>query len=138
MSDGLAEGIYATLKADAGVLVALGPQEASQYAIYPVRAPNGALFPNVVFFQVTSSNNEPHTGPSPMDDTWMQFSCYGSTYEEARNLRRAVRAAMEGKTLAGGEVPVDFTERDQYVNEIDAFHCILECHVLHDALAGAT
>jgi hypothetical protein len=134
----LAENLFAKVSADAGVQAALGVSLAADVAFYPVRMPPGRALPAMVWFKVASSNNEPHSGVSPIDDSWLQISCYGTTYKQARDLRRAVRVALEAQTLASGEVMVDFTERDQFVDDTDAYHCILECHVLHDALAAVT
>jgi Protein of unknown function (DUF3168) len=141
----LAENIFSKLKTDAGVIEALGSLvDPENVPIYPVQAPSKAPLPMVVWMQVSSSNNETQSEASELDSTWLQFSCFsdefgdGGGYKQARNLRRAVRKALENQRLDDGEVMVDFTERDLFEKPLDAWHCVLECHVLHNALAGAT
>lgn len=134
----LAENLNTRLREDTPVRVALGSPTGDTMPIHPGRAPDGATLPLVVWLQVASTNNESHGEASQMDDTLLQLSCYAATYAEARDLRRAVRNALENKPLDGGERLVDFTERDLFEPLIDAFHCVLECHALHDALAGAS
>jgi hypothetical protein len=132
----LGENIYAKLSVDGGVLAACGLTAPTLAPVYPVKAPAGDFaLPVVVWLIVVSIPDATQNEPAGIDSTVLQFSCYGKTYDEARTLRKAVRAALDGQTLAGGEKCTITAERDLFESQIDAHHCVLEVHLMRDALA---
>lgn len=125
----LAEAIFAKLSADSAVAAIVGTR------IYANRAEQAAQFPYVVFTMVSSIPDQTHGEASELDSTLVQFSCYASTYHAARDLRQAVRAALENQTLSDGIKPIIDISRDQYEEAASVHHLIVDVSFWNDPAA---
>lgn len=86
-------------------------------AVYPVRIPQGADAPYVIFQNIGSDPGVTHNEPAGATEHLFQFACFASTYEEAVALRDAVVAALDGQALETGDNPTLEDSRD---GELDA------------------
>ena len=130
----LADEIQTTLATNTGVLAAFGITSGSA-PIYPVRPPAAAQFPFVVWNIVSSNPEEIHVGPAGLDSTLFQFATLAQDFTTGNAIRKAIRAALDGQKLSGGEPVTIIGERDLTQPTIDAYNLILEAHVMRDALA---
>ena len=125
----LAESIYAKLIADTPVLAPLGQSIGASIRIYPAQAPATPTVPYVVFQVISTDPTAAHNGPGTLDLTSVQFSIVAATYLAARDLRKAIRAALDAVTLAGGEKTVECTERDGFSDSVDQHVLLLEASI---------
>jgi hypothetical protein len=94
----IVESLQAALAADAGCQVLLGtPATRSDRTngIFPVQAPDAVPMPYLVLSQVSG---EPQTiafeGTNALQQNRWRFSCYGSTYKNAKTLAKSVKFAL--------------------------------------------
>lgn len=128
----LAESIFSVLSIDAGVQSALGVATAP-FPIYPNRAPDGQGVPFVVFQLVAGVVDATQNDSGQFEDALYQFSVFATSYLQARDIRKAIFAALAAVTqLPDGSKLTLETQRDLYEAESDAHHCILEVRFLHD------
>lgn len=102
----LAESIAAYLAADTNVKAQLGnPRADGTTGIWPVTAPDEPLVPWIVFQQISGSPlQESYQGTGRLKTSRWRFSCYGSSYKQAKQLAQAVIDAvlgMDGALPAG-------------------------------------
>lgn len=74
--------------------------------IYPVRAPQDALRPHVVWLRVGVQRQQMYCGVNAVVYGEYQFSCYAPTEEQATELHVAIRNAMQDFAGMMGDVAV--------------------------------
>lgn len=104
--------------------------------IYPVLAPATAALPFVTWRRVAIRRQQTLGGPSGMPVTSVEYSIFGTTYEQAREVADAMRSVLDGYggtanntevkqtsleqesddfvTLGGAELPPAFQITQQY------------------------
>src|SRR5262245_21952559 len=63
--------------------------------IYPIRAPQGAPRPHVVWLRQSVTRQQLYCGADDVVLGEYQFSCYGITAEQSNDVHAAVKAAMQ-------------------------------------------
>lgn len=87
------KGIYSILTdPDAGALV----RAIASTRSYPVLAPQGAAYPNVVFRRKATDRQYTLDGNSALPTAYIDIIANALTYSEARDLGTAIKAAMDG------------------------------------------
>ena len=131
----LADDIFAKVSLNAGVAAVLGA--GSTCKVYPTIAPPLSVAPYVVWKVIASDPQTTHDQePAGLDDVLIQFSIIGRSALEARAVRRALRYAIDGATLANGQPTIIESEHDQFDQAVDLYHAILEVRTFADALAS--
>ena len=64
--------------------------------IYPVLAPASAAVPFVTWRRAGVQREQTLSGPAGMPRVTVEYSLYGSTYEQARELADAMRLVLDG------------------------------------------
>ena len=93
----LVEGLQTALANDAGLQSFIGtPSTRSDKTtgIFPLVAPEQVPMPYVVMQQVSGSPVSSMEGTNRLTLTRWRFSCYGTTYKQAKQLARALKMAM--------------------------------------------
>lgn len=80
---------YEHLRVVSGVSSLIGDR------IYPLRAPQGALRPFLVWHRQSVDRQQLYCGTDPAVLAEYLFSCYGITYQQAEDVHEAVRNAMQ-------------------------------------------
>ena len=125
----------ATLKellADSGVTNLIGER------LYYVKAPQDVTKPYVVFFKASGPREYSHNGASALARPRFQFSCFATTYYQAKQIAEAIRAAIEAfsGTMGGaGGVEVGscfcINESDMYEEDTRLFHVAVDYLIYH-------
>jgi len=103
--------LYAFLAADAGVIAQVADR------IFPMRAPEGATLPLLVYHKVSDPSIHTKDGDMALSHPRFQITAWGSKYGDAEAAIKAVRLALQayaGPTFQGipvSEIIVD-TEMD--------------------------
>ena len=94
----LSEGIQAYVTADSGVKAQLGTKSSradSTDGMFPTLAPSSCSMPYIVFQQVGGSPlEEMFEGTGRLQSSRWRFSCYGTTYKQAKTLSKFLNLAM--------------------------------------------
>lgn len=80
--------LFSTLKQGAELAQLVGDK------IYALRIPNGTYLPCVTFQRVSGMPANTLQGHSGLEEINLQVDAWGRTYEEAKHVAKAVRAAM--------------------------------------------
>ena len=59
-------------------------------------APQGIVRPYAILDEIGSNNDHTMEGPDKLNESRVQFSAYADTYAEAVQIKRAVKAALDG------------------------------------------
>lgn len=86
--------------------------------IYPVLAPASAPLPLVTWRRTAIQREQTLGGPMGMPRVTVEFSIYGTTYENAREIADAMRAVLDGYGGVSGTTQVNQTSLE---NETDDF-----------------
>ena len=71
--------------------------------IYPLVMPTQPTFPCIVYQVVASTRTYSHSGFSHLFQPRIQFSCWATTYAEAKDVASKLKAALEGfRGISGG------------------------------------
>jgi len=96
----LVEGIQAVMAADTGLQSILGtPTTRSDKStgLFPTQAPDEVPEPWIVYSQVSGSPlQEAYAGTGRLFTSRWRLSCYGSSYKQAKQLARALKACLVG------------------------------------------
>lgn len=94
----LVEGLQAALAANAAVQAQLGTPAArtdSTNGLFPILAPEEVPVPYVVYQQVSQEPlQESYAGTGALQSSRWRFSCYGSTYKQAKQTAKVIRLAL--------------------------------------------
>ena len=96
----LDEAIFTALSSATAVTTICGDRS------YPVQAQQGVALPMTVWQTISAVQVNTHDKLAELEDVLVQFSCYGATYTEAHDLRKAVRLTLEGNALGNGAVGI--------------------------------
>ena len=86
--------------------------------IYPVLAPASAALPLVTWRRSGIQREQTLGGPMGMPRVTVEYSIYGTTYENAREIADAMRSVLDGYGGAEGTTQVNQTSLE---NESDDF-----------------
>jgi hypothetical protein len=107
--------------------------------LYYVRAPQDVTKPYVVFFKVSGPREYSHDGASELANPRFQFSCFATTYYEAKQIVTAIRTVLEGfDGMMGGDGGVSVggcfcvNETDIYEDDTDLFHVAVDYLIWHE------
>jgi hypothetical protein len=109
----LVEGLQTYLAADAAMQVQLGTPSSRKdksTGIFPVQAPDEVPAPWVVMTQVSGNPLQTSTqGTGRLQTNRWRFTCYGSTYKQAKTLARKLFLAMKDMSgdIAGASVRIE-------------------------------
>jgi len=126
------QAIKKELMAASGVTDLIGER------LYYVRAPQDVTKPYVVFFKVSGSREYSHDGASELANPRFQFSCFATTYYEAKQTVNAIRVAIEAFSgTMGGDGGVEvgscfcINESDIYEEDTRLFHVAVDYLIYH-------
>lgn len=92
----LDEAIFTALSSSSSVTAIAGDRS------YPVQAQQGTDLPYDVWQTISAVQDNTHDKLAEVETVLVQFSCYGSTYTQAHDLRQALRLTLEGTVLGNG------------------------------------
>ena len=117
--------IYGTLTGSSSVVDLVGER------IIPSAAKQGTESPYVVWRRISTIPTVLIEGASDHERTNLQFLCFAVDFDTARSIASAVKAVLDGQTLAEGEV-VDVAGWSDYFDERSQLYCSqLDFRVLH-------
>jgi len=126
------QAVLTELLADSGVTDLVGER------IYYVKAPQDVGKPYVVFFKASAPREYSHDGASRLARPRFQFSCFATTYYEAKQIAEAIRAAIEAFSgTMGGDGGVEvgscvcLNESDIYEENTQLFHLAIDYLIWH-------
>jgi hypothetical protein len=100
----LESGLVAHLMADGDVADLIGSR------LYPLRVPQDVVLPAVVYQVITDIEEHTHDGPSGLVQARMQMTYHGSTYSEAKSVKDAILASIDGFSGTMGSTAVASVE----------------------------
>ena len=91
--------IYSHLTAQAGLTALIGTR------LYPLKAPDSATDPYVVYTKVSAVREVSHSGTSNLTQARIRFGCWSADYLTAKNVSLQIVKALNGIrfTAGGGE-----------------------------------
>lgn len=95
----LTEGLATLIPGNAGVASSLGtPTTRSDETtgFFPVIAVKEPTMPYIVYYQLSRRNVTSFAGVNPLQEARFRFSCYGSTYKQAKQLAEKLKLALDG------------------------------------------
>ena len=99
----LVEGIYAVLVANASMQEALGSVASrtdSTTGIFPGLAPDEVPMPYIVYQQIAGQPlQQSMQGTGALTTARLRFSCYGTTYKQAKELGKVLNQVMISITV---------------------------------------
>jgi hypothetical protein len=105
--------------------------------IYALAAPQNTAFPFVTYAIETEAQARHMGGTSSLERSQFEARCWAATYEGARDLAQAARAALNGFADERAVPPIHsmvfFARRDQFDEASGAFGRVVEIVVTHDA-----
>lgn len=126
------KAIHARLAAVAGVSSLVGSR------IYPVKAPQNATFPLVVYQRISGERDDPLADASGLCSARIQISCHASgtnPYDGVKALASQVRQALQKARGTFGGVVVDDitieTDQDIYDPQTEDFFVAIDVIVWH-------
>jgi hypothetical protein len=105
-----------TLLADQGLKDLVGEK------IFMMRVPNGMQLPIVVCWRISGTPANVLSGFSGLEQVQMQIDCLGRTYEEAKEVSKAVRKAIPNTGPAWGAHLME--DEDLYIKETNHYRVI--------------
>jgi Protein of unknown function (DUF3168) len=117
----LVEGLFTLITSDPGVKAALN----GKTSVYPNIAPDETSLPYIVYTQIARSVILTYQGVNRLQETRIQFSCYGASYKTAKSLAGAVKNLLDGFTglLGDGTIlehSMPVSEHDEVERELKA------------------
>ena len=127
-------GLYDYLKGHAGLSALIIDR------IYPLRLPDVATFPAVVYQKVTVQREVSHDGDTGLARSRFQFTCIDKTYIGAKNVADQIRLAFNGFSGAMGSVtPTDafvVDETDGVKPDVNLFEVIVDVAIWHEEVTA--
>lgn len=118
MASDIESAIFAFLATTPAITTLLGT--ASAQSIFPMRAPEGASLPFVVFHKVSGRSVHSKDGDMNLAYPMFQFTAWAKEYEDAKAVQTAIRNALNayvGPTLQGVAVAQIITDNEQDLND---------------------
>lgn len=101
--------------------------------VYPMRFPQGAVFPLLTYTRISSRFEQVITGAVVASEPRFQIDCWSRQYSEARALAAAVKSAL--LSYAGSGVKLYATgmenESDVYDPDTELYHPQIDVVFLH-------
>jgi len=126
------QAILKELLADSGTTSLIGER------LYYVKAPQDVAKPYVVFFKASGPREYSHDGASELARPRFQFSCFATTYYQAKQIAEAIRVAIEAFSgtmggVGGVEIGSCFciNESDIYEEDTKLFHVAVDYLICH-------
>ena len=107
-----------TLLADDGLRDIVGEK------VFMMRVPNGIKLPIVVCWRISGTPANTLSGYSGLERILMQVDCLGMTYEECKEVAKAVRKAVPCTGSAWGAHLLE--DKDQYIKETNHYRVVME------------
>jgi len=107
-----------TLLADDGLRDIVGEK------VFMMRVPNGIKLPIVVCWRISGTPANTLSGYSGLERILMQVDCLGRTYEECKEVAKAVRKAVPCTGSAWGAHLLE--DKDQYIKETNHYRVVME------------
>ena len=116
----LGEALYTALTADAGLsaLVAL--------RVYPIRPPQGAVSPFIVWQEITHLPYETHDGASTAGLRDVQLTCIADSYDGVLALSAALDTALRAATYGNSAKCINVSVIDGFSEDTNQFLRIAE------------
>lgn len=123
------QAILKELLADSGITGFIGER------LYYVVAPQDVSNPYIVFSKVSGPREYSHDGASNLARPRFQFSCFATTYYEAKQIAEAIRSAIEAfsGTMGGAggvEVGSCFCVNETDIHDV-LFHVAVDYLIWH-------
>jgi len=124
------EGLHAYLVGHAGLTALVGAR------VYPLKAPDDAMYPLVVYQRISGPRVYSHDGASGLSHPRFQLTSWGEIYPDAKAVAKQVRLAMSGYSgTMGDDVAVDacflVNELDRYDQETKRWGIIQDYMIWH-------
>jgi len=126
------QAIKKELLTDSGITSLIGER------LYYVKAPQDVTKPYIVFLKASGPREYSHDGVSKLAHPRFQFSCFATTYYEAKQIAEAIRAAIEAFSgTMGGDGGVEvgscfyINESDIYEEDTRLFHVAVDYLIYH-------
>lgn len=113
------DGLYAHLIAYAGLAALIGDR------VYPLKAPQDAIYPLLNYQRISGPRVHSHNGPSGLAHPRFQLTAWASSLIEAKLVVAQARAAVDGFKGTMGDVDINGCF---VVNEIDHYDPETERH----------
>ncbi len=122
------EALYDYLTTHAGLSALVGTR------IYPLRLPEGAVYPCIRHQEITLTPTMAHDGDRRFDHTREQFDVYAETMLGAEAAAEQVRLALNGQGFTVGTVTVETATManrlEDYSLTLKAYKIILDFYLL--------
>jgi hypothetical protein len=130
------EVLFTRLTTHAGLTALIGKRCYPLVMPQSTRETEGAKLPCVVYQRITGRHEYTHDGEANLAHPRYQFSCYAKTYQDARDVRLQVQAALSAWSDMGLSpgVFVGFIdmEMDLYDSEVEMFRCVIDATIWHE------
>lgn len=90
------EALYAELAGYAGLSALVGTR------IYPMRLPENATLPGVIYYRMSSGRENDFTGATGLAHPTFRVQVWADDYKEAHTVATQVRKALDGNTSQWG------------------------------------
>lgn len=96
--------------------------------VFPVIAPENTKAPYCVYEQVSGGREYTHQGYAGLKRPRVQISCYGSTYEQAKEVAAQVTAAMENWVYPCFQAG----ESDGFEEDVGLYHVPVDFYINYE------
>lgn len=118
MASDIESAVFAYLAATSAITSLLGTQSAE--SIYPMRAPESATLPILIYCKVSGHSVHSKDGDMNLAYPHFQITCWAKEYIDAKAVQAAVRTALNnyaGPTLEGVAVAQIIVENEQDLSD---------------------
>ena len=118
MASDIESALFAYLSTTSAITSLLGTQSAE--SIFPMRAPEGAALPFLVFHKVSGHSVHSKDGDMNLSYPHFQITCWAKEYADTKAVDAAVRAALNaytGPTLEGVAVAQIIVEDERDLSD---------------------
>jgi len=126
------QAILKELLADSGITALIGER------LHYVKAPQDVAKPYVVLLKASGPREYSHDGASELARPRFQFSCFATTYYQAKQIAEAIRSVIEAFSgTMGGDGGVEvgscfyINESDIYEEDTRLFHVAVDYLIWH-------
>ncbi len=103
--------------------------------LFPALAPQGTARPYCVYTVVSKPHIYSHSGFSGLSKIKVQVSCYGDSYQQAKNVANAVISALETWPGSQGSQSAFCTnQQDVYETETGLYRIPIEFQIIYNEL----
>lgn len=113
------QGIVFVLINNAAVIAIVKPDDTKPAKVYPMVIPQKIKVPAITYQRVTTEPSNVKDGPSTLDVNQIDIDSWADTYDEAKDLAAAVRAALD--RLPDATYNGDILQSIAFDNQVDDF-----------------